>query len=202
MLAVSALECIRGDRRLFSELSFALDPGELLQVRGPNGSGKTSLLRMLCGLVSPVEGEIRWKGSTIKELAEDFYREVTYLGHLPAVKDELSAEENLRIASALDGTEIDRKEAYSALRKMGLGGREMLPAKVLSAGQRRRVSLARLLVGETSLWVLDEPLTALDRSAVELVRGMLVNHLAKGGVAVLTTHQDLDVPSRHLELGS
>jgi heme exporter protein A len=202
MLEASGLECIRGDRRLFSDLSFALNAGELLQVRGPNGAGKTSLLRMLCGLVAPVEGEIRWKGSTIKELGEDFYREITYLGHLPAVKDELTAEENLRIASALDGIEIEPKEAYAALNKLGLRGRETLPAKVLSAGQRRRVSLARLLVAGSALWVLDEPLTALDRSAVELVRGMLVNHLAQGGVAVLTTHQDLDLPSRHLELGS
>lgn len=202
MLEASGLECIRGDRRLFSDLSFALNAGELLQVRGPNGSGKTSLLRMLCGLVAPVEGQIRWKGSPIKELGEDFYREITYLGHLSAVKDELTAEENLRIASALDGIEIERKEAYAALNKLGLRGRETLPAKVLSAGQRRRVSLARLLVAGSALWVLDEPLTALDRSAVELVREMLVNHLAKGGVAVLTTHQDLDLPSRHLELGS
>src|SRR5574341_229002 len=172
MLEVSSLECVRGDRRLFSGLSFALGQGELLQVKGPNGAGKTSLLRMLCGLMAPVEGQIRWKGSTIRELGEDFYREVTYLGHLPAVKDELTAEENLRIASALDGVEIEPREAYVALRKMGLQGRESLPAKVLSAGQRRRVALARLLTLDTILWVLDEPLTALDRSAVELVRNL------------------------------
>ncbi len=202
MLEVTQLECVRGDRRLFSDLSFALGPGELLQVRGPNGAGKTSLLRMLCGLMLPAHGEIRWNGSSIKELGENYYRDVTYLGHLPAVKDELTAEENLRISSGLDGIEIERQEAYAALKTMGLQGRETLSAKVLSAGQRRRVALGRLLVCGTALWVLDEPLTALDRSAAGLVQSLIAGHLEKGGVAVLTTHHDLHLQSRHLELGT
>jgi heme exporter protein A len=202
MLEARDLECLRGERRLFAGLSFSLEAGELLQVRGPNGSGKTSLLRMLCGLVPPAGGEIRWRGSTLKEVAEDFYREVAYLGHLPALKDELTAEENLRIASGLEGIEIDRHETWAALKRMGLGGRELLPAKVLSAGQRRRVALAKLLVCGAALWVLDEPLTALDKSAVALVQSLIAEHLAKGGVAVITTHHDLDLPSRHLELGA
>lgn len=202
MLEARELECVRGERRLFAGLSFSLDAGELLQVRGPNGSGKTSLLRMLCGLVPPAGGEIRWRGSPLKEIAEDFYREVAYLGHLPALKDELTAEENLRIASGLEGIDIDRRETWAALKRMGLAGRELLPAKVLSAGQRRRVALAKLLVCGTALWVLDEPLTALDKSAMALVESLLSEHLAKGGVAVITTHHDLDLPSRHLELGA
>lgn len=202
MLEARDLECMRGERRLFAGLSFSLAAGELLQVRGPNGSGKTSLLRMLCGLVPPAGGEIRWRGSTLREVAEDFYREVAYLGHLPALKDELTAEENLRIASGLEGVEIDRRETWAALKRMGLGGRELLPAKVLSAGQRRRVALAKLLVCGAALWVLDEPLTALDKSAVALVQSVIAEHLAKGGVAVITTHHDLDLPSRHLELGA
>lgn len=202
MLEARDLECMRGERRLFAGLSFALEAGELLQVRGPNGSGKTSLLRMLCGLVPPASGEVRWRGSPLKEMAEDFYREVAYLGHLPALKDELTAEENLRVASGLEGVEIDRRETWAALKRMGLGGRELLPAKVLSAGQRRRVALARLLVCGAALWVLDEPLTALDKSAMALVQSLLSEHLARGGVAVITTHHDLDLPSRHLELGA
>jgi heme exporter protein A len=201
MLEARELECVRGERRLFAGLGFSLEAGELLQVRGPNGSGKTSLLRMLCGLLPPASGEVRWRGAPVKEMAEDFYREVAYLGHLPALKDELTAEENLRIASGLEGIEIDRGETWAALRRMGLAGRELLPAKVLSAGQRRRVALARLLVCGAALWVLDEPLTALDKSAVALVQSLLAEHLARGGVAVITTHQDLDLPSRHLELG-
>lgn len=202
MLEARDLECMRGERRLFAGLSFSLEAGELLQVRGPNGSGKTSLLRMLCGLVPPASGEVRWRGSPLKEMAEDFYREVAYLGHLPALKDELTAEENLRVASGLEGVEIDRRETWAALKRMGLGGRELLPAKVLSAGQRRRVALARLLVCGAALWVLDEPLTALDKSAMALVQSLLSEHLARGGVAVITTHHDLDLPSRHLELGA
>lgn len=202
MLEARNLECVRGERPLFSGLSFSLVAGELLQVRGPNGAGKTSLLRMLCGLVPPASGEVRWRGSLLNEMAEDFYREVAYLGHLPALKDELTAEENLRIASGLEGIEIDRRETWAALKRMGLEGRELLPAKVLSAGQRRRVALARLLVCGAALWVLDEPLTALDRSAVAVVQSLLGEHLARGGVAVITTHQDLDLPSRHLELGA
>jgi heme exporter protein A len=202
MLEARDLECVRGERRLFAGLGFSLKAGELLQVRGPNGSGKTSLLRMLCGLLPPAHGEIRWRGAPLKEMAEDFYREVAYLGHLPALKDELTAEENLRIASGLEGVEIDRGETWAALKRMGLAGRELLPAKVLSAGQRRRVALARLLVCGAALWVLDEPLTALDKSAVALMQSLLLEHLTRGGVAVITTHQDLDLPSLHLELGA
>lgn len=205
MLEAIGLECVRGDRRLFRDLNFSLEPGRLLQVLGPNGCGKTSLLRMLCGLMAPVHGEIRWDGASIRSLAEDYLGTLTYIGHLNGVKDELTALENLRISSALGGTHVDQAAAVGALEKMGLGGREMLPAKVLSQGQRRRVALARLLLTEAKLWLLDEPLTALDKAAVAFVESLLAAHLEKGGLVVLTTHQELQqagLGARRLELGS
>jgi heme exporter protein A len=193
MLKVSDLECVRGERSLFKDVNFSLEAGELLQVNGPNGGGKTSLLRMLCGLATPAHGEIFWLGDNIRSLDEGYYNSITYLGHLNGVKDNLNAIENLRISSALAGNGIDESEAYIALQRMGLVGRETLPVKVLSQGQRRRVTLARLLVSSTVLWILDEPLVALDTSAVLLVKSILEQHLKKGGMVVMTTHQDINI---------
>jgi heme exporter protein A len=193
MLEVSNLACSRGDHRLFSGLSFNLQPGQIMQVQGVNGSGKTSLLRTLCGFLTPDEGDIAWRGESIRELDEDYYAEMLYLGHLNAIKDELSALENLRISSGLSGLELNEKEAIVALRQMGLRGREMLPTKVLSQGQRRRVALARLLVSDAKLWILDEPLTALDVGAVGLIQELISHHLAQQGMVIFTTHQSLQV---------
>ena len=178
---------------MFSDLSFSLSAGELMQVQGENGKGKTSLLRMLCGFIMPAAGEIRWRGQDIRELDEEYYAEMVYLGHLNAIKDELNALENLHISAGLAGCEVDDKQALAALRHMGLRGRETLPVKVLSQGQRRRVALARLLVTDAHLWILDEPLTALDVGAVGLMQELIGEHLAKDGMVIFTTHQPLEV---------
>lgn len=191
MLTARNLECIRGEHKLFSNIFFSVNPGELMFVGGPNGSGKTSLLRLLCGLSSPDSGEILWNGMDIRELDGDYRGMMTYLGHLGGIKDDLTALENLRISCALADCEIDENQAADALGQIGLAGREMLPAKVLSQGQRRRVALARLLVVQTRLWILDEPLTALDTAAVKLIKEILEHNLSKGGMVIMTTHQEI-----------
>jgi heme exporter protein A len=192
MLEVVHLSCLRGERTLFTDLSFTLSPGELLQVAGANGSGKTSLLRMLCGLSAPVAGEIRWNNAAAR--GEDFNRDLLYIGHHSAVKEELTPLENLLIASTFASAPLTESQALEALKRIGLGGREYLPTKALSQGQKRRVGLARLLVSNAPLWILDEPLTALDVLAVELIQARLAEHLAQQGMIVLTTHQALQVP--------
>jgi heme exporter protein A len=196
---------VRGDRRLFSGLDLSLPAGTFLQVTGPNGSGKTSLLRILCGLLAPAEGEIKWQGENIRSLSEDYFTSVTYLGHRHGVKDELSGIENLRISNALNGIEVTQERARSVLERMGLAGRESLPARLLSEGQRRRVALARLLTCGTKLWLLDEVMTSLDKGAVALIRSLIEEHLAGGGIAIVATHQDLELTTgsiKRLELAT
>jgi len=203
MLEVSNLACTRGDHQLFSGLTFSLSAGELMQVQGENGSGKTTLLRTLCGFMQATAGEIRWHGRNVRELDEEYYAEMTYLGHLNAIKDELNALENLHISARLAGCAVTEKDALAALRRMGLLRREHLPVKVLSQGQRRRVALSRLLLGNARLWILDEPLTALDVGAVRLMEELIGEHLSKGGMVIFTTHQPLQVAgiqTRHLNL--
>ncbi len=193
MLQGSNLVCVRGDRRLFKDINFSLEAGGIMRVTGPNGSGKTSLLRMLCGLSRPEHGEIRWRGKSVRSLGGGYYGDITYLGHLGGAKDDLTALENLRISCALAGTEVTEQVAIDALQHIGLGGRELLPVKVLSQGQKKRVALARLLIGKTVLWILDEPLVALDTSAVGMIKEILEQHLARGGMVVMTTHQEIDI---------
>ncbi len=193
MLEISNLACSRGDHRLFSGLSFSLYPGQIMQIQGANGSGKTSLLRTLCGFITPDEGKIAWCGEDVRTLAEDYYAQMMYLGHLNAIKDELSALENLMISAGMSGVQLSESDAILALRRMGLKGRERLPTKVLSQGQRRRVSLARLLVSDAKLWILDEPLAALDVGAVAMIGDLIGEHLAQQGMVIFTTHQPLTV---------
>jgi heme exporter protein A len=196
---------VRGDRLLFSNVGFSLTPGTFLQLTGPNGSGKTSLLRILCALLAPDSGEIHWQGAQIRSLAEEYSRSVTYIGHRTAVKEELSSLENLRISSGLNGTEITSAEAQKALARLGLAGRENLPARFLSEGQRRRSALARLITCNTKLWLLDEVLASLDNSASTLIESIIGEHLNKGGIAIVATHQELHITAgsfQRLELAS
>ncbi|NOZ54832.1 MAG: cytochrome c biogenesis heme-transporting ATPase CcmA [Gammaproteobacteria bacterium] len=189
MLEVRELECVRGDHRLFKGLNFTLQAGELLHLRGTNGAGKTSLLRTLCGLMLPADGDVLWRGESIRSLRDEYNRALTYLGHLNGIKGELSAIENLQISSSLSGINLSEERILRALDDMGLAGREDLPTKVLSQGQKRRVALARLLLSETTFWILDEPFTALDVHAVEYLKRLIADHLTADGMVILTTHQ-------------
>jgi heme exporter protein A len=196
---------VRGHRLLFSNISFSLAAGTFLQVTGPNGSGKTSLLRIVCGLMTPESGEIRWQGARIRKLEEEYSRGITYIGHRNAVKEELSSLENLRISNGVRGTPITREEAKKALARVGLAGREHLPARFLSEGQRRRSALARLLTGNTKLWLLDEVLASLDQAAARLIESVIGEHLNNGGIAIVATHQELHSSagsSQRLDLGA
>jgi len=199
MLEVLKLGCIRGERRLFSDLSFSAGAGELIELRGPNGSGKTSLLRILCGLSSPAEGQVGWNGKSIRSLGEEYFRDVAYLAHQNAVKDELSALENLRIASGVAGNPLNKAQAQQVLERIGLKDRQHLPARVLSAGQRRRLALTRLLTSKATLWILDEVLTSLDDAAVRLSRDFISDHIKNGGMAIVATHQDLNLSVERMQ---
>ena len=195
MLEASNLECVRGERRLFAGVGFRLEGGEMLYLQGKNGSGKTSLLRMLCGLTPPADGEICWRGTPINKLADEFRAELCYLGHHNAIKEELTPLENLLASAKLAEETLDDDSALDALEQVGLRGREDLACRYLSQGQKRRVALARLVHERRALWILDEPYVALDPAAVELVAGLIGAHLQRGGLTVLTTHQSVDVPA-------
>ena len=198
MLEVTNLSCVRGTRRLFRDLNFSAAAGELVELRGPNGSGKTSLLRIVCGLATPASGEVCWKGKNIRTLAEQYFRDVAYLAHQNGVKDELSAYENLRVSSGIAGRSLAKSEAIDSLTRVGLADRLHLPARVLSAGQRRRLALARLLSLKCRLWVLDEVLTSLDDAAMQLAREFINQHLKEDGIAIIATHQDLNLSANRV----
>ncbi len=201
-LELDGLTCVRDDRELFADISLALHAGEVLQVEGPNGSGKTSLLRALCGLVPLEAGCIRWHGVDVAEADDDYLAQLTYIGHTPGVKRDLTPLENLAVARALSAAD-GGIEAEQALAQLELATLADTPLRRLSAGQCRRVALARLLVAPTPLWILDEPFTALDAAGRALVQRLIAAHCAEGGLVVLSTHHalELDAAVRELALG-
>ena len=186
----AGLSCIRDDRVLFEELDFTLVSGQVLLLEGKNGSGKTSLLRILCGFREPDAGEVRWCGDAVKD--SQFYAQMAYVGHLDGVKKELTALENLKISLALSS--VGRYSIDGALAKVHLTGYDDVLVQALSAGQKRRLSLARLLITENVLWILDEPFTSLDKQGIALIETLMTEHCANGGMIVLTSHHDIDLP--------
>ena len=201
-LELKNLECTRGERQLFTALNAVVPSRALLRVNGANGAGKTSLLRTVCGLLTPSAGEVRWRGQPAVGMREEFSRELLYLGHAPALKNDLTPVENLLVACTLGGTRPTPSSATAALARAGLGGYEATPSRHLSQGQRKRVALARLeLDTAVPLWVLDEPFNALDANASAWLVSLLTTHLARGGIVVLTSHQPVDFPSDVAQLG-
>ena len=204
MFSVSNLSCSRGDKRLFSGVSFALQPGEWLHLEGDNGVGKTSLLRLACGLSALEQGEISWQGQSVAKNPDEFRANLAYLGHQLALKEDLSALENLLIDAAIAGRNLSEAQAKGALAHLGLKGREHLPVRVLSQGQKRRSALARLMVSHAKLWILDEPFVALDIAAQNVLAEVIHAHLTKQGMVLLTSHQavTLSGPGRSYRLNA
>ena len=206
-LDLQNVACERGGRRLFSGLTLSIQPGQLLRVQGNNGAGKTSLLRMICGLVEPIEGKLMWRGQPTWALKEELGRELIYLGHAAALKDELSPLENLQSACLLAAQSTTEPDAKRALAAAGLRGYEKTVVRKLSQGQRKRSALARLALGQPSsnmpLWVLDEPFNSLDSAAADWLVSLIKTQLQQGGVVVLTSHQTValdDTPHQVLAL--
>jgi len=189
LLSANALTCIREDRILFEALNLSVCSGDIVQVEGPNGSGKTSLLRILAGLSQPYDGSVLFQEQNIIDQADVFHQNLLYLGHLPGVKGEMTAQENLAFNLALHGNDVSAAE--ETLEKVNLLGFEDALASHLSAGQHRRISLARLWQSTAPIWILDEPFTAIDKRGVNELEQLFLAHAERGGCVILTTHQDL-----------
>lgn len=188
------LACVRGQRLVFEGVSFAVDAGGALLLRGPNGSGKSTLLRCLAGLLRPSVGSILWDGTGVADEPEVHRSRLRYLGHQEAVKPQLTVAENLRFGAALAGAGKAEAGIESGLAALGIAALADLPARYLSAGQRRRLALARLVAAPAPLWLLDEPLAGLDDAAVARFAALIGGHRAAGGIAVLSVHGELELP--------
>lgn len=193
-LRLESITCVRGDRTLFEELNLEIKPGSILRISGDNGSGKSSLLRILCGLLTPHAGKVFWGSNPITEDRDQFHGELIYLGHIPALKADFSAIENLMSLALLGGQSISNEEAMNALREAGLDRQAHRFIRTLSQGQKQRIALSRLLLPQPkSIWILDEPFNALDRDANRALQNLLINHVNRGGIVALSSHQDLQI---------
>lgn len=202
VLEARAVNCWRGERHILRDVSFAVRAGEFLKITGPNGVGKTTLLRIVCGLLPAESGTIEWRGRSLRGMSDEFHAEMTYLGHLNSLKADLTAHENLRFLAGLRQA-LTPRDIDAALDRVGILSRRDLQARSLSAGQKRRLALARLLLADAALWILDEPVTNLDTAGIGLVEELITEHVTRGGLALAAAHQRLldDQPwLRRLEL--
>jgi heme exporter protein A len=202
-LSFSKLGCVKGGRQLFNNIDCDVTAGQWLYVTGANGVGKTSLLRMVCGLASIEAGSILWNGTPIQKQADAYRQDLCYLGHLNALQESMTVDENLRFTSALGGLAPEREQRQQVLARFGLRGRSQQLVRHLSQGQKRRVALSRLALSPARLWVLDEPYVAMDESGINMLADLIGDHLEQGGLVVLTSHQKVpirDLPAQLLEL--
>ncbi|TNI90558.1 cytochrome c biogenesis heme-transporting ATPase CcmA [Aeromonas allosaccharophila] len=200
LLQVNNLSCVREDRTLFELLSFSVAPGDLVQIEGPNGVGKTSLLRLLTGLSQPFAGEVCWNGENIRHCRDEYHANLLYLGHQPGVKAALTPFENLKFYQQLHHPQQTETDLWQILARVGLAGFEESPTGQLSAGQQRRVALARFWLSQKpALWILDEPFTAIDKQGVKVLEQLFLAHAERGGMVILTTHQDLTLMQGRLK---
>ena len=199
-LVINDLTLIRGDRCLFTDVSFSTGPGQLVLLEGDNGSGKTSLMRAIVGLLEPESGDIRWNDSPIRDVRDEFFAAMVWMGHRVGFKADLSVEENLAFESALRPTSGEDLDAV--LERLSITRLKQLPLRSLSAGQQRRVALARMLLASAALWLMDEPFTNLDRVGRALVESLVAEHLDNGGSCVMAAHQDIgiDAPIERVRL--
>jgi heme exporter protein A len=197
-LIAKELTCVRGDTELFRNLSFEISPGSILQITGGNGSGKSSLLRILCGLLSPQDGQVLWGQNPIHDDRDYFHSQLLYLGHQPALKGDLTAIENLISQAALSGIALSTQEAKKIILDLNLQGVSGRPIRTLSQGQKQRVGLAKLLIQpKKMIWILDEPLNALDQATSEAIETMLLRHASENGIIVFSSHLPLALATQY-----